>query len=67
MKSQLERERLFWESFGCFLRSLGISELSITSQIGFAKSFIVGLDCRLVDCDESKVVAFFVELGRDPF
>ena len=66
MKSQQEKERAFWNRFAEFLRGFGVSEIGISNQISFAKSFVIGLDCRLAESDESMVNAFFTNLGRDP-
>ena len=66
MNSQEEKERAFWNRFADYLRGFGVSEVSIRNQTAFAKSFVVGLDCRLGQCDESMVNAFFTGLGRDP-
>ena len=41
-----EKEWVFWHKFGEFPRGfgIGISEISITNQIAFAKSIVISLD-----------------------
>ena len=41
MNSQEEREGMFWNRFAEFLRSFGVSEVSIRNQTAFAISFAV--------------------------
>ena len=57
---------MFWENYANYLRGFKVSEIGIPKQIAFAKSFVLSLDCRLVEASEAMVNAFFVEIGRDP-
>ena len=66
MESQQLRERVFWEKFAVYLREFKFSEISVSKQIDFAKSFVFSLDCRLAESNEAMVSAFFDEIGRDP-
>ena len=66
MKSRQEKERAFWNRFAEFLRSFGFSELSIqqSNRLRQIIRYRSGLGCRLAECDESMVNAFFYQPGQ---